>query len=74
MLPTFVPRKCSVTNTLILPKDHGSIHMNIVNVDANGILQPGSYVAYAISGPVRAHGESDDALNCLAEKDGLLKG
>jgi small subunit ribosomal protein S21e len=42
-------------------------------VDENGRLVPGENVVYAISGFVRSQGESDDSLNRLAQRDGLLK-
>ncbi|KAJ3324781.1 40S ribosomal protein S21 [Boothiomyces sp. JEL0866] len=69
----YIPRKCSATGRLINAKDHASVQINVVDVDANGVLIPGQYKAYALSGAVRAAGESDDSINRLATQDGYLK-
>ena len=69
----YIPRKCSATHTLIPARDHASIQLNIAEVDERGVIRPNSYVTYILSGAVRAHEESDDALNFLATQDGLLK-
>ncbi|KAG7107786.1 40S ribosomal protein S21 like [Verticillium longisporum] len=39
----------------------------------NGRAVQGENHVYALSGFVRAMGESDDAMNRLAQRDGLLK-
>lgn len=69
----YVPRKCSATNRIIKAKDHASVQINIAKVDEEGRAIPGEYITYALSGYVRARGESDDSLNRLAQNDGLLK-
>ncbi len=69
----FIPRKCSATNRIIKAKDHSSVQISIVKVDENGRAVPGENHVYAICGFVRSMGESDDALNRLAQRDGLLK-
>ncbi|KAK5962807.1 40S ribosomal protein eS21 RPS21B PWA37_005254, partial [Arxiozyma heterogenica] len=69
----YVPRKCSATNRIIKADDHASVQINIAKVDADGRAIPGEYITYALSGSVRARGESDDSLNRLAQNDGLLK-
>jgi small subunit ribosomal protein S21e len=61
-----------VSNRLIGVKDHASIQLNIGEVDENGHYT-GECKPYAISGFVRAMGESDDSLNRLATRDGYLK-
>ncbi|KAL7750599.1 hypothetical protein RI367_003941 [Sorochytrium milnesiophthora] len=68
----YIPRKCSATNRLITAKDHASVQINIAEVDERG-RATGAYQSYALSGFVRANGESDDSLNRLAQKDGYLK-
>ncbi|KAJ3415605.1 40S ribosomal protein S21 [Chytridiales sp. JEL 0842] len=68
----YIPRKCSATGRLITAKDHASVQINIGEVDAAGRLT-GQSKAYALSGFVRALGESDDSLNRLATQDGFLK-
>lgn len=70
---SYVPRKCSATGRIIKSKDHGSCQITIAKVDENGRAIQGENVIYALSGFVRAMGESDDALNRLAQRDGLLK-
>ncbi|EPZ35783.1 Rps21bp [Rozella allomycis CSF55] len=60
------------TNRLITPKDHASIQLNVVDVDENGVMTK-TYKTYALSGFVRALGESDDCINRLATRDGYLK-
>ncbi len=69
---SYVPRKCSATNRIIKAKDHASVQIAIGKVDENGRFTGESQV-YALCGFVRAMGESDDALNRLAQRDGLLK-
>lgn len=69
----YVPRKCSATGRIIKAKDHGSCQISITKVDENGRAIQGENIIYALSGFVRAMGESDDSLNRLAQRDGLLK-
>jgi small subunit ribosomal protein S21e len=70
---SYVPRKCSATNRIIKANDHGSCQITIAKVDENGRAIQGENIIYAFSGFVRAMGESDDSLNRLAQRDGLLK-
>ena len=60
-------RLCS--DRLITSKDHASVQIAVADVDANGVAQSTSTV-FALSGQVRAQGESDDSLNRLATKAG----
>ncbi|CAG9954950.1 hypothetical protein V2G26_011560 [Clonostachys chloroleuca] len=69
----YVPRKCSATNRIIKAKDHGSVQISIAKVDENGRAITGENHVYALCGFVRAMGESDDSVNRLAQRDGLLK-
>lgn len=68
----YVPRKCSATNRIIKAKDHASVQISIGKVNESG-RYTGENQVYALCGFVRAMGEGDDALNRLAQKDGLLK-
>ncbi|KAL1855171.1 40S ribosomal protein S21 [Paecilomyces lecythidis] len=68
----YVPRKCSATNRIIKANDHASVQISIGKVDENGRLTDERQV-YALCGFIRARGESDDSLNRLAQRDGLLK-
>ena len=70
---SYVPRKCSATNRIIKAKDHGSVQISIAKVDENGRAVAGENHVYALCGFVRAMGESDDAVNRLTQRDGLLK-
>jgi hypothetical protein len=54
---------------LITSKDHASVQISIVDVDANG-KAVGTHTSFALCGQVRAMGESDDSLNRLATKAG----
>lgn len=42
-------------------------------VSDDGRLIAGENIVYCISGFVRSQGESDDSINRLAQRDGLLK-
>ncbi|KAF7332295.1 hypothetical protein MKEN_00110700 [Mycena kentingensis (nom. inval.)] len=72
LVDLYVPRKCSATNRLIISKDHASVQINIVDVDANGRALSTS-TTFALCGQVRSQGESDDSINRLATKAGLLR-
>lgn len=64
----------AATNRLITAKDHASVQINIGLVDENGHIIPGEHITYALCGFVRTRSESDDCINRLATKDGLLEG
>lgn len=70
--PSYVPRKCSATNRIIKAKDHASVQISVGKVDENG-RYTGENQVYALCGFVRAMGEGDDAMNRLAQRDGMLK-
>lgn len=70
---SYVPRKCSATNRIIKAKDHASVQISIAKVDESGRAITGENHVYALCGFVRAMGESDDALNRLVQRDGLVK-
>jgi small subunit ribosomal protein S21e len=46
--------------------------MNIADVDESTGRMSGSFKTYAICGAIRRMGESDDCINRLAKKDGVL--
>ncbi|KAI8904132.1 putative 40s ribosomal protein s21 [Gorgonomyces haynaldii] len=69
----YIPRKCSATGRLIAAKDHASVQINIVDVDQNGVMVPGSSKPIALGGFVRALGQGDDSINRLAQQDGYLR-
>lgn len=58
-----------ITDRLITSKDHASVQINVVDVDANGRAL-NTYTSFALCGQVRSQGESDDSLNRLATKAG----
>merc|ERR1711881_32945 len=68
----YIPRKCSASNRIIAAKDHASIQLNIADVDEKTGRMTGSTKTYAICGTIRRMGESDDCLNRLAKKDGII--
>merc|ERR1711884_510796 len=51
---------------------HASIQMNIADVDPETGRMTGTWKTYAICGAIRSMGESDDCINRLAKKDGIL--
>lgn len=62
----------SASNRIISAKDHASIQINIADVDETTGRMTGSYKTYAICGAIRKMGESDDCINRLAKKDGII--
>merc|ERR1712223_90296 len=68
----YIPRNCSASNRIIAAKDHASIQLNIADVDEKTGRMTGSTKTYAICGTIRRMGESDDCLNRLAKKDGII--
>ena len=76
----YIPRKCLVRNWIIVTKDHqiiaakdhASIQINIADVDETTGRMTSTYKTYAICGQIRRMGESDDCINRLAKKDGII--
>uniref|UniRef100_A0A803WE05 Small ribosomal subunit protein eS21 n=1 Tax=Ficedula albicollis TaxID=59894 RepID=A0A803WE05_FICAL len=68
----YVPRKCSASNRIIGAKDHASIQINISEVDKVTGRVNGQFKTYAICGPIRRMGESDDSILRLAKNDGIV--
>ncbi|XP_038057386.1 40S ribosomal protein S21-like [Patiria miniata] len=68
----YIPRKCSASNRIIAAKDHASVQLNIAEVDPTTGLYTGSFKTYAVCGPIRRMGESDDSLIRLAQADNLV--
>ncbi len=62
----------SASNRIIAAKDHASIQINIADVDETTGRMTGAYKTYAICGGIRRMGESDDCINRLAKKDGII--
>ncbi|GMH76436.1 hypothetical protein TrRE_jg9574 [Triparma retinervis] len=66
----YVPRKCSYTNRLISAKDHGSVQINVANIDPSTGTFTGEATAYALTGYIRNKSEGDMAFTTLVnEKD-----
>nr|XP_031864336.1 uncharacterized protein CI109_000249 [Kwoniella shandongensis]KAA5531408.1 hypothetical protein CI109_000249 [Kwoniella shandongensis] len=63
----------SLTDRLITAQDHASIQIQIADVDADGKAIKGQATTIAICGKIRAQGDSDDSINRIATKEGLLK-
>ena len=61
-----------IEDRLITSKDHASVQIVIADVDANGRALSTS-TSFALSGQVRAQGESDDSVNRLATKAGCKR-
>jgi len=67
----YIPRKCSATNRLIAAKEHGSVAINVGQVDNEGKFT-GEFYTFNMSGFIRKRGESDACLNRLLHEKGLL--
>ncbi|KAI3610407.1 40s ribosomal protein s21 [Moniliophthora roreri] len=65
-------RRNNYADRLITSKDHASVQIAIADVDANGRAL-NTTTTFALCGQVRSQGESDDSLNRLATKAGLLR-
>ena len=65
----YIPRKCSYTSRLISAKDHGSVQINVGNVDPDTGLYTSESTSFAIVGYIRNKSEGDMALTFLAEKN-----
>jgi small subunit ribosomal protein S21e len=68
----FVLPFSSASNRIIAAKDHASIQINVADVDETTGRMTGGFKTYAICGAIRRMGESDDCINRLAKKDGVL--
>merc|ERR1711890_194607 len=66
------PRKCSASNRILSARDHASIQINLADVDESTGRMTGGFKTYAICGAIRRMGESDDCINRLAKKDGII--
>ncbi|KAH8116888.1 40S ribosomal protein S21 [Phellopilus nigrolimitatus] len=66
LVDLYVPRKCAATNRLITSKDHSSVQISVVDALSTS-------TTFALCGQVRANAESDDSINRLATKAGLLR-
>uniref|UniRef100_A0A3P8P6W4 Small ribosomal subunit protein eS21 n=1 Tax=Astatotilapia calliptera TaxID=8154 RepID=A0A3P8P6W4_ASTCA len=62
----------SASNRIIGAKDHASIQINIAEVDKVTGRFNGQSKTYAICGPIRRMGESDDSILRLAKNDGVV--
>lgn len=68
----YIPRKCSASNRIIHAKDHASVQLALADVDESTGRITGTLKMYAICGEIRRMGESDDCINRLAKRDGIL--
>ncbi|VDO99451.1 unnamed protein product [Soboliphyme baturini] len=68
----YIPRRCSASNRIIDARDHASIQIDFVEIDPTTGRSSGDVTRYAICGSIRRMGESDDCINRLTRKDGLL--
>jgi len=67
----YLPRKCSATNRMIAAKEHGSVQLNVGQVDSEGRFT-GEFYTYALAGFIRSKGESDACMNRLLNEKKLL--
>ncbi|RXK40058.1 30S small subunit ribosomal protein S21e [Tremella mesenterica] len=61
------------SDRLVTAKDHAAIQISVADVNAEGKAVKGSGTTIVICGRIRAQGDSDDSINRIATKDGLLK-
>ena len=64
----YIPRKCSWTNRILVSTDHGSVQINVANVDPQTGLATGESSAFALSGYLRFRSEGDLALAELVKR------
>lgn len=64
----YIPRKCSWTNRILVSTDHGSVQINVANVDPQTGLATGESNAFALSGYLRFRSEGDLALAELVKR------
>mmetsp|Transcript_15283 Transcript_15283/g.17795 ORF Transcript_15283/g.17795 Transcript_15283/m.17795 type:complete len:84 (+) Transcript_15283:529-780(+) len=64
----YIPRKCSWTNKILTSQDHGSVQINVANVDPVTGLATGDSTQFALSGYLRFRSEGDMALTELVKK------
>lgn len=62
----------SASNRIIHAKDHASIQLSLAEVDPATGCMSGTTKSYALCGAIRRMGESDDCINRLTKKDGIL--
>ncbi|XP_064382185.1 small ribosomal subunit protein eS21-like [Halichondria panicea] len=74
VVDVYIPRKCSASGRIIGARDYASVQLNIADVDEKTGRVSGTFKTYAVSGFIRAMGESDDSLNRLGVKDGIIGG
>ena len=67
-----IKKNSSASNRIINARDHASIQLNIADVDPVLGVMTGKYKTYAICGSIRQMGESDDSLNHMSKRDGIL--
>lgn len=72
LVELYIPRKCSATGRIVKAKDHASVQIRVAEVDESGKMIPDAVKTYALSGEIRRKAESDDAINRLAQADGLI--
>ena len=65
----YIPRKCSWTSRILTAKDHGSVQINVANVDPVTGLATGDSTAFALSGYLRFRSEGDMALGELVKSN-----
>ena len=65
----YIPRKCSYTQRILTAKDHGSVQINVANIDPVTGRYTGEDSTYAITGYVRNRSEGDMALKELVDKN-----
>ena len=61
-----------VTQRVISASDHGAIQLNVAKIGRNGVYT-GEYETICISGDVRSHSLSDDAINRIMIKKKIMR-
>ncbi|EZG43854.1 40S ribosomal protein S21 [Gregarina niphandrodes] len=66
----YIPRKCSASNKLIHSKDHGSVQINIADVDENGVIT-NEVTSIVLSRDIRRVGDADANVAELCAQAGI---
>jgi small subunit ribosomal protein S21e len=70
----YIPRKCSYTNRIITAKDHGSVQINVANVDPETGKYTGESEVITLAGYIRQKSEGDMAFTTIVKERDEARG
>ena len=57
----YTPRKCSLTNRIVGPKDHAAVQFNVAKLNKDGVYEK-QYKTVVVGGYLRKTGEADERI------------